>query len=113
MMDFNILHLSDLHITSESDFTKLLSDIQSQTQTFRELVIIVTGDIVDRGKYNQEREDIAIAFFKNLKQILGEKFKACFFVPRKIQNCFSSILSSYVNIFDIKMSEYDIEFIKM
>lgn len=55
MNDITILHLSDLHINSmyascSYSLNKMLEDIQNQTRCLKNIVIVVTGDIVHKGK---------------------------------------------------------------
>lgn len=68
---FSILHLSDLHIvqnnnTYQSDLDKLIDDVSIQVQEnhITKLIIVVSGDIIDKGNY--ENKEAAIKFFKNL-----------------------------------------------
>ncbi len=69
---FSILHLSDLHIAKTSsgnyswDLRTLISDIVEQINNLHihKLMIVVTGDIIDKGEY--EFCDIAVDFFKDL-----------------------------------------------
>ena len=74
---FSILHLSDLHIvdtknngTYQSDLNKLIGDIVAQIKENHvvNLIIVVSGDIIDKGDYNNS--GAAIAFFNDLKDKL-------------------------------------------
>ena len=81
-MDFNILHLSDLHISKRNDtLQRILDDIKEQIEDIHDIVIVVTGDIVDKGIYDSITKANVLNFFENLYKILGEKFKGCFIVP--------------------------------
>ena len=81
-MDFNILHLSDLHISTKTDtLHKLLNDIKEQTKDLHDIVVVVTGDIVNRGNYDASTNTNVLNFFQDLSQILGDKFKSLFMVP--------------------------------
>lgn len=81
-MDFNILHLSDLHISSKIDtLQKLLKDIKEQTKDLHDIVVVVTGDIVNRGVYDASARTNVLNFFDELYTILGLKFKSLFMVP--------------------------------
>lgn len=73
---FSILHLSDLHIvqknnTYQSDLDKLIDDVSIQVQEnhITKLIIVVSGDIIDKGNY--DNEGAAIKFFKNLRRKLN------------------------------------------
>lgn len=83
MDDLVILHLSDLHIGIK--FSKLhralLDDIKEQVKSFpcNRLVIVVTGDIINRGEPSALEN--AKKFFKKLKEITEKKIKAIYIVP--------------------------------
>lgn len=56
MNDFTILHLSDLHINREDGqlsvmFKYLLYDIDNELKDIDNVIVIVTGDIVNKGNY--------------------------------------------------------------
>ena len=86
--NFYILHLSDLHIHKsvnrkpyyQNALKKLLDDIQSQTKTIENLIIVVSGDIVDKGDYENSAE-AAKCFFENLHSNLQTKVKDIIIVP--------------------------------
>ncbi len=86
--NFYILHLSDLHIRKsinrkpyyQDALKKLLDDIQSQTKTIQDLIIVVSGDIVDKGDYENSSE-AAKCFFEHLYAKLQSKVKDIIIVP--------------------------------
>lgn len=84
-MDFNILHLSDLHIKDtenlQNNLEKLLDDIREQLSNIHKIIIVVTGDIIDIAKYNDKSINNTIYFFKTLKDIIGDKFESILMVP--------------------------------
>lgn len=84
-MDFNILHLSDLHIKDtdqlQSNLEKLLSDINEQINNIHKLIVVITGDIVDQGVYNETSINNVKDFFNKLKLILKDKFMSILIVP--------------------------------
>ena len=84
-MDFNILHLSDLHIKDtdqlQPNLEKLLDDIEEQLKEIHKIIVIVTGDIVDCGNYNEQAKNNVLFFFRKLNSILGNKFESIFIVP--------------------------------
>lgn len=84
-MDFNILHLSDLHIKDsnilQTNLTKLLADIKDQVINIYKIIVVITGDIVDKGTYNENSIKNVLEFFKQLKLILDDKFSSIIIVP--------------------------------
>ena len=100
VMDFNILHLSDLHISIKTDtLQKLLDDIKEQIIDIHDIVVVVTGDIVDKGNYDASTKTNVINFFQDLREILGEKFKSCFIVPGNHDKSQSTSGNILTNIF--------------
>ncbi|BCN32450.1 metallophosphoesterase family protein [Anaeromicropila herbilytica] len=84
MEEVIVLHLSDLHINTDTGtnsnlLTQLLNDIRDQIQSFRNIIVVVTGDIIDRGQYKNIRN--VITFFKELKKVIGKKFISIHIVP--------------------------------
>jgi len=83
---FSVLHISDLHIDSHGSsyqimLRRLLEDIQTQLSTMYknrrekwEIILVVTGDIVEKGMYDKHSR-AALAFFNDLKQKLSEIIK--------------------------------------
>lgn len=84
MNDFTILHLSDLHINGQGVLSRLmknlLSDIESEMRDVENIILVVTGDILDKAQYD-DYEDNVVQFFTQLKNILGNKLKDAYFVP--------------------------------
>lgn len=79
-----ILHLSDLHINTDTGVTsnllkQLLSDIGEQIQSFHKIIVVVTGDLIDRAGYENKRN--VLIFFRELKDVLGDKFLNIHIVP--------------------------------
>lgn len=88
MNDLTILHLSDLHFDSEGAqpfklYISLLDDIKNELKYSRDLVIVVTGDLVNRANYKSK--GLILRFFKELKSIIdaGDSLKVygIYFVP--------------------------------
>lgn len=84
MNDLTILHLSDLHIDDTGIrksllLQNLLIDIKHEMRFSHNIVIAVTGDLVNRANYNNQKE--ILEFFKQLRDILGEKVKNIYIVP--------------------------------
>ena len=90
-MDFNILHLSDLHIKDteelQPNLEKLLCDIENQIKNIHKIIIVVTGDIVDKGIYNKNSINNVTCFFSKLKNILNDKFASILIVPGNHDKC--------------------------
>lgn len=84
MPEINILHLSDLHMSSgkrlSSTSKNLIKDIVEQTSNMDNLIMVVSGDIIDKGVYEKNKEGV-INFFRNLQKAIGEKIIATCFVP--------------------------------
>lgn len=84
-----ILHLSDLHIKWNGDKNRyprlhgrMLEDIKQQSQYYTsDVVIVVTGDLVDQGNYSDESQAAIISFFTKLRDILNEKIIDIFIIP--------------------------------
>lgn len=79
-----MLHLSDLHVDDTGIkksllLDNLLEDIKSEMRYSDNIVIAVTGDLVNRANYKNEKE--IIDFFLQVKQILGAKVKHIYIVP--------------------------------
>lgn len=105
MNDFTILHLSDLHINREGNMLSilhenLLQDIESEMSMSENIIVVVTGDILDKAEY--KFRDNAITFFEKLHEILGEKVKGLYVVPGnhdKIRNVMDkSIIEKYYTL---------------
>lgn len=65
MAEIFILHLSDLHISGSSlssTHKKLIDDIEDQTRDMEGLVIISSGDTIDKGNYKKNYEGVKIFF---------------------------------------------------
>ena len=84
MNDFIILHLSDLHIAQEGRrlsilHENLLRDIEQEMRVSENIIMVVTGDILNQANYKY-REN-AIAFFEKIHEKLGDKLKGLYIVP--------------------------------
>lgn len=81
--NISILHLSDLHITgfilAEKYYT-LLDDITKQAQALKEIVLVVSGDIVNQGEVEDSRSAV-LQFFTYLKESIGNKIIDVEIVP--------------------------------
>lgn len=109
MVDISILHLSDLHIEAKGAgysrvLKSLLDDIKIQTKDLanRSLIVVVTGDIFDKGpayedkKHPHKAYDNALKFFTDLKEILKDKVLRIYFVPGN-HDKFRSTLDEYLS----------------
>lgn len=84
MNDCTVLHLSDLHISTSGKrlsplMENLLKDIEKEMRYSKHIMIVVTGDIVDRAEY--KNKDNVIEFFTRLKKCLGNKCEHIYIVP--------------------------------
>lgn len=85
MNDFTILHLSDLHINGTGKgltplLKNLLSDIKEELKPVDNVILVITGDIIDKANYEKCKENV-LAFFEQLKDVLAEKLKDVYIVP--------------------------------
>lgn len=87
MNDLTILHLSDLHIawSAPEGYSKILKnlicDIKNQYEFLKwPIVVVVTGDIVDKGDFSENTKKAVLSFFTDLKNILKEKVLDIFLV---------------------------------
>lgn len=114
--DFYILHLSDLHIkntgtkkglssTYSIALKKLITDIVEQTKEKENIIIVISGDIIDQGDYDAHK-DAAIKFFKKLKEGLNDKVHSLVIVPGnhdKTRTTVNSLISkSHIEV-DLKL----------
>ncbi len=101
--DFDILHLSDLHIRNEqgnsaaSEFfsfalSRLLSDIEEQTKNRSNIIVVISGDIIDQGNY-EKNQIAALKFFADMYKKIGEKIADIIIVPGNHDKCRSKINS--------------------
>ena len=85
--DLYVLHLSDLHIKNEASsksgvvlsnaLKKLIADIDKQTKHHEKLILVISGDTMDAGFYNDSRNtDAALRFFTKLHEKIGTKVGA-------------------------------------
>ena len=76
MNDLAILHLSDLHfdISGAQPFKlydALLSDINNELRYSHNLVIVITGDLVNRANY--ACKELVLKFFSELKNLIDQR----------------------------------------
>lgn len=87
MNDLTILHLSDLHFSKNGAkpykmFDALLQDIKNELCYAEHIVIVVTGDLIDKADY--KCKPLVLKFFDELKNVidgLPGELAAIFFVP--------------------------------
>ena len=110
MSSINILHLSDLHISGKNlsaTSKKLIKDIANQTQAMDKIILVVSGDIVDKGDYAKCKEGVLL-FFRALHEALGTKIKDAFFAPGnhdKKRNTSNSLYSELSQIKSLEITE--------
>lgn len=83
--DFAILHLSDLHIVNHSNdysiaLRKMIDHIAEKTKNIGSLIVVFTGDLVEKGNFDN-CNDIILKFFSDLKSTLGDKIIDIIFTP--------------------------------
>lgn len=89
--DIYILHLSDLHIRNENRgnmpgvfysnaLQRLIEDISKQIKNKENVVIVISGDIIDQGKYSKHKP-AAIKFFQDLRVATDKKICDIIIVP--------------------------------
>lgn len=107
MNELTILHLSDLHFawdgaTSEYPMLhrNMLLDIEEQSKFYTyPVVVVVTGDLVNKGCYSKSVTGAIKAFFTKLRDILKDKFLDIFLVPGnhdKIRSPFQEDIASLI-----------------
>lgn len=85
--DICILHLSDLHIAYQAgrkyaaSLDLLINDITAQLSAVTELILVVSGDVVDKGNFDKNNRDAVFAFFDKLYNSLNGKIKELIMVP--------------------------------
>lgn len=77
-MDISILHLSDLHIVNKNGtysevLEHLVTDIKMQCSFLNHIILVITGDIINKADYSKENKEITINFFKELQNAIGRK----------------------------------------
>lgn len=85
---FYVLHISDLHIQKASRtkpyyqnaLKELIDDICLQTKDVQNIVVVVSGDILDRGDY-ANAASAALCFFEDLHGKIQQKTKDIIIVP--------------------------------
>lgn len=110
MRSINILHLSDLHISKTRNLSatskKLIKDIAEQTQNMKELILLISGDIVDQGNYKYQKG--VLDFFEKLNESTDKKIKKVFIVPGnhdKERTASNSIFGEYFQISNAKIDK--------
>ena len=77
-MNISILHLSDLHImnvngTYSDILGHLIDDIKEQCSELKHIILVITGDIIDKSNYSKENVKIVLDFFMKLQSAIGDK----------------------------------------
>lgn len=104
--DFYILHLSDLHIRNESSnrstaiiysnsLKELIKDIELQTRGKENIIIVISGDIIDQGRYDLYKSTV-LKFFQDLSEKIKSRVCNVVIVPGnhdKSRNKIDSLVS--------------------
>lgn len=110
MASIQLLHLSDLHISSNqmsATSKKLIDDIIVQTQNMDEIIVVVSGDMIDQGRFNKNADGVTL-FFRTLKEKLEGKIKDIYFVPGnhdKVLNKSNELYGKFVQYGSFEMTE--------
>jgi len=77
-MKISILHLSDLHIVNKNGtysevLGNLIEDIGKQCQYLQHIIIVITGDIIDKAEFSLGNIEVVIKFFTALNEKIGDK----------------------------------------
>lgn len=110
MANINLLHLSDLHISDKrlsSTSKKLIDDIVSQIKDMSEVILVVSGDTVDKGEFEKYIKGIQL-FFQSLKDSTGKKIKDVYFVPGnhdKVRSKSNELYGKYIQYERYEMTE--------
>ena len=103
MNDFTILHLSDLHMEQVRKknvlMENLLKDIADEMKFCDDILIVVTGDIVNKANY--AGKDEILSFFCKLKEILKDKVRNIYIVPGNHDKKRSGIDSMILSMYDV------------
>ena len=112
--DLTILHFSDLHFDNTGAqpfklYDALLNDVKHQLQCSKNVVVVITGDIVNQANY--ACKDLVIYFFEQLRAVfdfLNIDIKGIYFVPGnhdKKRSQATRMLSRITSNFDKKYFE--------
>jgi len=82
---FAIIHLSDLHIVSHKNnystsLQKMIDHILTVTKDITKIIIVFTGDLVEKGEFKKS-EEVIYKFFKDLYSKLHGKIIDIVFTP--------------------------------
>ncbi|MFZ7121959.1 MAG: metallophosphoesterase family protein [Eubacteriaceae bacterium] len=86
--EFYVLHLSDLHIknngTNENYYSmaleNLIQDIKEQTKDYQAIILVISGDIIDKAEYSTNKETVLL-FFKKLSKFIKDRIYDIQIVP--------------------------------
>ena len=101
--DIYILHLSDLHIRNENKgngpevfystaLRRLIEDISKQIENKENVIIVISGDVIDQGNYSKNKP-AAIKFFQALRTHTDKKIRDIIIVPGNHDKCRDSVNS--------------------
>ena len=101
--DIYILHLSDLHIRNENKgngpevfystaLRRLIEDISKQIENKENVIIVISGDVIDQGNYSKNKP-AAIEFFQALRTHTDKKIRDIIIVPGNHDKCRDSVNS--------------------
>ncbi|MBD5409594.1 MAG: metallophosphoesterase [Treponema sp.] len=116
--DTHILHLSDLHIESKdgkysSSLKNLIDDIVIQLKSCGKVILVVSGDIVNKGNYSTNTKKAVRLFFTDLYDKIKEKVIDLEIVPGnhdKERNKLYGLLSKSIQSSDEELDEEEWDF---
>lgn len=118
-MDISILHLSDLHIIDKNGtyseiLGNLINDIKEQCLHYKHIILVITGDIINKATYTDKNQEIVLSFFSTLKKEIGDKIVGVEITPgnhdKEQHEINKALVNNYrksENITNINITEWD------
>lgn len=109
-MNISILHLSDLHIIDKNGtysevLDNLIDDVKQRCISLKQIILVVTGDLIDKALYTNKTKEITLKFFTNLHNAIGDKIIGIEITPgnhdKERQNINKSLIDNKRELDDI------------